>query len=102
MALADPTRRRVVELLRRGPVRAGELADGLGVPATAITRHLKTLREAGIVDAVAVPGDARGRLYELRLDPMVGLQAWLDQVSAYWAEQLAGFKAHAERRAARR
>lgn len=91
-----------MELLGRGPVRAGELAEGLGVPATGITRHLKTLREAGIVGVVAVPDDARGRLYELRVDRMVGLQAWVDQVSAYWAEQLAGFKAHAERKAARR
>lgn len=92
----------MIDLLRSGPVRAGDLADGLGVPATAITRHLKTLRDAGVVDVVAFEDDARGRVYQLRLDAMVGLQAWVDQVSAYWAEQLRGFKAHAERKAARR
>jgi DNA-binding transcriptional ArsR family regulator len=101
-ALADPTRRRVVELLRRGPVRAGELAAGVGLPASTMTRHLKTLREAGVVDVVSMEDDARGRLYRLRVDAMDGLQAWVDQVSAFWAEQLSGFKAHAERKAARR
>ena len=101
-ALADPVRRRVVELLGAGPVRAGELAVGVGLPATTITRHLRTLRDAGIVDVAAATDDARGRLYSLRTDPMVALQAWVDQVSAFWAEQLSAFKVHAERKARRR
>ena len=83
-------------------MRAGELADGVDLPATAITRHLRTLREAGLVDVVVLEADARVRLYRLRLDAMVGLQAWVDQVSAFWAEQLASFRAHAERKADRR
>ncbi|CAN5259321.1 metalloregulator ArsR/SmtB family transcription factor [soil metagenome] len=101
-ALADPTRRRVVELLGNGPVRAGELAAGVGLPPTTITRHLKTLREAGVVDVEATEGDARGRLYRLRVEQMASLGAWVDQVSAFWAEQLAGFEAHAKRKARRR
>lgn len=98
-ALADPTRRHVVELLGSGPRRAGELADGVGMAATTMTRHLRTLREAGLVDVVAVEDDARGRVYSLRQDRIVALQAWVDQVSAYWSEQLGSFKAHAERTA---
>jgi DNA-binding transcriptional ArsR family regulator len=96
-ALADPTRRRVVELLGSGPRRAGELADGVGMAATTMTRHLRTLRDAGLVDVVPVEDDARGRVYSLRQDRIVALQAWVDQVSAFWSEQLGSFKAHAER-----
>lgn len=100
-ALADPTRRRVVDLLSGGPVRAGDLAAGVGLPATTITRHLKTLRDAGVVDVETTDGDARGRLYRLRVERIASLGAWVDQVSAFWAEQLTGFKAHAERKAGR-
>jgi DNA-binding transcriptional ArsR family regulator len=100
-ALADPTRRRLVELLGSGPRRAGELADGVGMAATTMTRHLRTLRDAGLVDVMPVEDDARGRLYSLRHDRIVALQAWVDQVSAFWSEQLGSFKAHAESRTAR-
>jgi DNA-binding transcriptional ArsR family regulator len=101
-ALADPTRRRVVELLGSGPRRAGELAEGVGMAATTMTRHLRTLRDAGLVDVVPVEGDARGRVYSLRQDRIVALQAWVDQVSAFWMEQLGSFKAHAEHATSRR
>ncbi len=99
--MADPTRRRMVEVLKHGPARAGDLANGVGLPPTTTTRHLKTLRDARIVEVVPVPEDGRGRVYSLRVEPMLGLQAWIDQVSAYWAEQLAAFKLHAHRRAGR-
>jgi DNA-binding transcriptional ArsR family regulator len=101
-ALADPTRRRLVELLGNGPRRAGELADGVGMAATTMTRHLRTLRDAGLVDVVPVEDDARGRVYSLRQDRLVALQSWVDQVSAFWSEQLGSFKAHAERTRTRR
>jgi DNA-binding transcriptional ArsR family regulator len=101
-ALADPTRRRVVELLGRGPRRAGELAEGVGMAATTMTRHLRTLRDAGLVDVTSVDDDARGRVYSLRQDRIAALQAWVDQVSAYWSEQLGSFKTHAERTRRRR
>ena len=91
----------MVEVLGHGPTRAGDLASGVGLPATATTRHLKTLRDAGIVEVVQLPADGRGRVYSLRVEPMISLQAWTDQVSAYWAEQLAAFKVHAHRRARR-
>ncbi len=96
-ALADPTRRRVVELLRDGPLRAGELAEGSGMSRPAMSRHLRVLRGSGLVDVALVEDDARGRVYQLRPDRFEALQAWLDQVHAFWSEQLGAFKEHAER-----
>jgi DNA-binding transcriptional ArsR family regulator len=95
-ALADPTRRRVIELLRDGPRRSSELADRAGTSRPAMGRHLKVLRASGLVDVEAFAEDARGRVYSLRVDHLVALQAWLDQVQAYWSEQLGSFKTHAE------
>jgi DNA-binding transcriptional ArsR family regulator len=96
-ALADPTRRRVVDQLRNGPRRAGELAASAGMSAPAMSRHLRVLRSTGLVEAQGVDDDARLRVYRLRAEPFVGLQAWLDQVEAFWGEQLGAFKVHAER-----
>jgi DNA-binding transcriptional ArsR family regulator len=96
-ALADPTRRRVVELLQHGPRRASDIAVGVGMSRPGMSRHLKVLRDRGLVDVEMLSDDARGRLYRLRPDRLVALQAWLDQVQAYWAQQLGSFKEHAER-----
>lgn len=101
-ALADPTRRRVVELLRGGPRRASELAEGVGMARTAMTRHLRVLRRSGLVEVETPEHDARERVYRLRPDRFVTLQAWLDQVEAFWSEQLGLFKAHVERTPRRR
>ena len=95
-ALADPTRRHVVELLRDGPLRASELAEGSGMSRPAMSRHLRVLRASGLVEVTMVEDDARGRIYELRPERFVALQAWLDQVHAFWSEQLGSFKEHAE------
>jgi DNA-binding transcriptional ArsR family regulator len=96
-ALADPTRRRVVDLLRAGPRRAGELAAEASMSAPAMSRHLRVLRAGGLVEAESGEDDARLRLYRLRPERFVALQAWLDQVQAFWGEQLGSFKEHAER-----
>jgi DNA-binding transcriptional ArsR family regulator len=96
-ALADPTRRKVVDLLRSGPRRAGELAARAQMSAPAMSRHLRVLRATGLVEADPVDHDARLRVYRLRPEPFVALQAWLDQLQPFWDEQLAAFKAHAER-----
>jgi DNA-binding transcriptional ArsR family regulator len=101
-ALADPTRRRVVDLLRTGPRRAGELAASAQMSAPAMSRHLRVLRASGLVETSGVIDDARLRVYRLRREPFAALQAWLDQVEAFWSEQLGAFKAHAERRDARK
>ena len=97
-ALADPTRRRVVDLLREGPRRAGELAATVEMSAPAMSRHLRQLRASGLVEVEQVAMDARGRLYRLRPERFADLQAWLDQVQAHWNEQLHAFKRHAERK----
>jgi DNA-binding transcriptional ArsR family regulator len=94
--LADPTRRRVVQLLAEHPWRAGELAQAAGTSAPVISRHLRILLAAGVVADERVPGDARLRVFRLRREPLVALQAWLDQLQAQWNEQLGSFKRHVE------
>ena len=97
-ALADPTRRRVVELLRRQPRRAGELADAFGVSPPAMSRHLRVLRTRGLVEETREEqGDARCRVYRLRPEPFRDLASWLAEVEAFWSDQLGAFKRHAER-----
>jgi DNA-binding transcriptional ArsR family regulator len=95
--LADPTRRQVVRLLGEGPRRAGELAVATGTSAPAMSRHLRILLAARVIDDERVPDDARLRVFRLRQEPMVAVQAWLDQVQAHWQEQLGAFKKHVER-----
>ncbi len=96
-ALADPTRRHVVELLRERPRRAGELAAASRMSGPAMSRHLRVLRTTGLVAAERVDRDARVQMYHLRPEPFIALQAWLDQLQAFWSDQLGAFKAHAER-----
>jgi DNA-binding transcriptional ArsR family regulator len=98
LALADPTRRRVVELLGAGERRAGELAEAAGTSAPVMSRHLRILLESGVVADERVPGDARLRVFRLRPEPVLALQAWLDQIQAHWNEQLGAFKRHVERK----
>ena len=100
-ALADPTRRRVVDLLRRGPRRAGELAAAAKMSAPAMSRHLRVLRRQGLVDERRDDDDARARVYRLRAEPFRALQSWLAEVEGFWEDQLGAFKAHAERPRAR-
>ena len=97
-ALADPTRRRVVDLLRRRPRRAGELAAAFDMSAPAISRHLRVLRTRGLIEEERVEDDARVRVYRLRPQPFRELQSWLEQVESFWSDQLDAFKVHAERK----
>jgi DNA-binding transcriptional ArsR family regulator len=97
-ALADPARRHVVDLLRQAPRRASELADDLGMSRPALSRHLRVLRVSGLVEAETLADDARGRVYRLRPDKFAALQAWLDQVQAFWSEQLGAFRQHVDGR----
>jgi DNA-binding transcriptional ArsR family regulator len=89
-AIADPIRRRVLELVRDRELPAGELADEFPVSRPAVSRHLRVLREAGLVRERR---DGRLRLY--RSDPagLAELRAWLD---SYWADRLDALKALAE------
>jgi DNA-binding transcriptional ArsR family regulator len=94
--LADPTRRRVVELLSDRARRAGELAAAAGTSAPVMSRHLRILLEAGLVADERVPGDARLRVFRLRREPVLALEAWVDQLQAHWNEQLGAFKRYVE------
>jgi DNA-binding transcriptional ArsR family regulator len=96
-ALADHERRRAVDLLRESPRRAGELAAELGLPPSAMSRHLKVLRASGLVEEHHPDFDARVRIYHLRAEPMTELKAWLEETQRGWEQQLAAFKAHVER-----
>jgi DNA-binding transcriptional ArsR family regulator len=93
-ALADPYRRRVIDLLRERPHRAGELAQALEVSFPAMSRHLRTLRGSGLVDEARDEFDSRVRVYRLRPDAMTTLKNWLAETDAMWARQLSAFKAH--------
>lgn len=96
-ALADPSRRRVVEVLASGPRRAGELASDAGVTAPAMSRHLRALKQAGLVEESHPDFDARVRIYRLRPESMTELKIWLERAERLWTDQLAAFKAHVER-----
>jgi DNA-binding transcriptional ArsR family regulator len=99
-ALADPARRRTIELLRARPRRAGELAEAQGLTAPAMSKHLRVLRTHGLVEEErgGPEDDARVRVYRLRREPFAELHAWLAEVEAFWTDQLDAFKAHAEKR----
>lgn len=99
-ALADPTRRAVIELLRDRPRRASDLAKALKVPKPAMSRHLRVLRQAGVIHEVGAASpddDARARTYRLEAQPLADLQAWLGDVQAFWGVQMQAFRKQAER-----
>jgi DNA-binding transcriptional ArsR family regulator len=95
-ALADPSRRRAVELLGERPRRAGELAQLLALTPPAMSRHLRTLRQAGLVEEWSPDFDTRVRVYTLKDGAIDGLKTWLAQTETLWADQLSRFKAHIE------
>jgi DNA-binding transcriptional ArsR family regulator len=84
-ALADPTRRELVALLAAGELAAGQLADRFPVSRPAISRHLRVLREAGLVTART---DGKRRLYALDPRPLRELDAWLEPYRDLWAHRL--------------
>lgn len=96
-ALADPVRRRAIELLADRPRRAGELARELGTTPSTMSKHLRVLRRQGLVAETHPDFDARVRIYALRSAPMVELRRWLDDAERGWTEQLAAFAAHLAR-----
>lgn len=86
-ALADPTRRRVIELLIDAPRRTNELAEAVGVSVPAVSRHLRVLRDRDLVERVDVEGDGRGRRYQLNPARLATLANWLS--GHHWSTQLA-------------
>ncbi len=90
-ALADPVRRRVVELLAQSPRQAGELAEELDISAATLSKHLRILRRRGLVEATHPEFDARVRIYTLRSAHMTELRTWLELAERGWAQQLTAF-----------
>jgi len=84
-ALADPSRRTVLETLRAGPATAGELAALLPIARPGVSRHLRVLRDAGLVEARQ---EAQFRVYHLRPDPLADVDRWLESYRSLWQERL--------------
>lgn len=95
-ALADPHRRRAIELLRERSRRASELARALAIPPPAASRHLRLLKHAGLVEESHPAFDARVRIYALKDGALDELKRWVADTEAMWTRQLAAFKAHVE------
>jgi DNA-binding transcriptional ArsR family regulator len=85
LALADPSRRTVLEILRSHPATAGELAGALPIARPGVSRHLRVLREAGLVD---VRQEAQRRIYSLRPAALVEVDDWLGNYRALWQNRL--------------
>lgn len=84
-AVADQSRRTVLDILRDHPATAGELADALPIARPGVSRHLRVLREAGLVD---VRQDAQRRIYSLRPDALAEVDEWLGSYRALWQHRL--------------
>jgi DNA-binding transcriptional ArsR family regulator len=84
-ALSDPSRRTVLDTLARGPATAGELAALLPIARPGVSRHLRVLREAGLVE---VRQRAQRRVYSLRPEPLAEIDQWLGRYRALWEQRL--------------
>ncbi len=92
--IAEPTRRRILDVVREGERSVGELVDELGMHQPGVSRHLRVLRDAGLVE---VRRDAQRRLYRLRPEPLMELDAWLEPYRAEWANRLDSLERHLAR-----
>ncbi len=89
--LAEPTRRRLLDMLLERPRLVGELTQRLGLTQPGTSKHLRVLREAGLVQ---VRRDAQRRWYELRLEPLTEVDTWLEPYRRLWAERLDALERH--------
>lgn len=96
-ALADPTRRRIVEVLQSGEQQVGDVVAKAGIHQSGVSRHLRILSESGFV---SMRPDGQRRLYALKPEPFRELDAWLTQYRALWEERLDRFGAALERKQA--
>jgi len=89
--LAEPNRRRILELLLEGESLVGDLVDSLGVSQPSVSKHLRVLKEAGLVH---VRPDAQRRWYRVRVEPLRELDAWLEPYRRMWADRLDALERH--------
>jgi DNA-binding transcriptional ArsR family regulator len=92
--LAEPTRRRILDLLRDGERSVGELVDRLTLSQPGVSKHLRVLRDAGLVQ---VRVEAQRRWYGLRPEPLTEIDAWLEPYRRLWAQHLDALERHLER-----
>jgi DNA-binding transcriptional ArsR family regulator len=97
-ALADPTRRAVLDLLRRGSQPAGEIASAFPVSRPAISKHLRMLRRAQLVRQHR---QGRHRVYQLNPEPLRAVDSWLEQYRSFWSASLTNLKSFVEAEHAR-
>jgi DNA-binding transcriptional ArsR family regulator len=95
-AIAEPTRQRILAAVRDGERSVGELVETVGMHQPGVSRHLKILRDAGLVE---VRRDAQRRLYRLRPEPLMELDAWLEPYRAEWTARLDSLERHLRRTA---
>jgi DNA-binding transcriptional ArsR family regulator len=93
--LAEPSRQAILDLLRDGERPVGELVDQLQLSQPAVSKHLRVLREAGMVEARV---DAQRRLYRIRPEPLAELDAWLATYRRFWTTHLDRLEEHLDRR----
>jgi DNA-binding transcriptional ArsR family regulator len=91
--LAEPTRRRILDLLRVQPRPVGEIVDALPLSQPGVSKHLRVLREAGLVEARPV---AQRRVYAIRPEPLAEVDAWLAPYREMWAGRLDALERHLE------
>ncbi|MGF7233627.1 MAG: ArsR/SmtB family transcription factor [Frankia sp.] len=96
--LAEPSRRRILDLLRDRPRLVGELADEIGLSQPGVSKHLRVLRDAQLV---RVRADAQRRWYELRPDPLAEVDAWIEPYRRLWTDRLDALEHHLDSRADR-
>jgi DNA-binding transcriptional ArsR family regulator len=89
--LAEPTRRRILDLLLERPRPVAELTEALGLTQPGTSKHLRVLREAGLV---RVRAEAQRRWYELRPEPLAQIDAWLQPYRRLWADSLDALERH--------
>jgi DNA-binding transcriptional ArsR family regulator len=94
-ALAEPSRRRIVELLRDGELSVGELVRETGLAQPAVSKHLRSLKEAGLVE---VRREAQRRIYRIRPQPLAELDAWLEPYRRLWSGHLDLLERHLKER----
>ena len=92
-ALAEPHRRQILDLLRGGERPAGELVKSLELSQPGVSKHLKVLREAGLV---VVRAEGKQRLYALRPEPLAEVDQWLEPYRAFWSKRLDALERHLE------
>jgi len=92
-ALADPTRRAVLDLLRRGAQPAGRIAEAFPISRPAISKHLRQLRNANLVVETR---SGRHRVYQLNAQPLKAVNAWLEQYRQFWQINLGNLKSFVE------